>query len=153
MCNERGREGDERAVVAGFHFPANQQTAEAIVPAVRALDHPSLRLALGSPNERRFPFLANVWRDPACPHGGITVAKRVALVQAAMRRAPYAAATLQHHRIERRRERPFVVQVGSAQHDGQRNASTVGQDMPFRPALRSIGRVRSREVPPLALSR
>jgi hypothetical protein len=112
--DERGRKVDEGQVVARFDFPADQQRAEAIVPAVGALDDPAPWLAVDAPDERRFALLPDMRRDATGADGGGAVAERVALIQAAVLWTSHTAAPLEHDRVERSRERPFVVQVRAA---------------------------------------
>lgn len=68
-------------------------------------------------DERRLPFLADMWRDPTRAHRGFAIAKRVAFVETAVPRAAHPAASLQHDPIERGGQGPFVVQIRAAQHD------------------------------------
>jgi len=99
-------------------------------------------------DQRRFAFLPNVRRDPARAHRRFTVPKRVAFVETAVPRAPHAAAALEHHAIERRGQRPLVMEIGAAQHDREWHATPVGQDVALRAKFRSVSWVRSRELPP-----
>ena len=148
MRDERGRKVHEGQVVPGFDFPTDQERAKAIVPAVRALDDPTSRPSMDTAQQRRFALLPNVRRDAAGPHGRVAIAKGIAFVETTVLGATHAAAPLEHHAIEGRGERPFVVQIGGAQDHTDRYAATVGQDVPLRALLRAVGWVRSRKVPP-----
>lgn len=114
MRDERGRKVDEGQVVPRFDFPADQQRAEAIVPAVGALDDPAPWLAVHLAEQRRLALLPDVRDDAAMAHGGVAVAKGIAFVEATVVGTPDATAVLEHHRIERGRQGPFVVQIGAA---------------------------------------
>ena len=114
MRDECGRKVHEREIVAGFHLPANQEGAKAIVPTVRPFHHPAPWLSVHASDERRLPLLANMREDAPSAHGPVAVAKRVAFIEAAVLRAADAAAGPQNHGIEGSRQRPFVVQVRAA---------------------------------------
>ena len=139
---------DERQVIAGFHFPANQKRAKPIMPAIGALDDPAPRLAMNPPQERRLAAMPNVRHGSAMAHRSLAIGIIVRLVETTVLRPPHAAALAQHRRIERRREQPLVVRVRSAQHHTQRDPASIGEDMPFGAALRPVRWVRSREIPP-----
>lgn len=138
----------ECEVVPCLGFPADQQRAKAIVPAVGPLHHPASRSTVHATDERWLAFLPNVRRDTAVTHRGLAVAECVAFIETAVARASDAAARFEDDRVERRGERPLVVQIGAAQHDAQRHAAPVGQDMSLDAELRPVGRVRSCEIPP-----
>jgi len=113
MRDERGRKVHERQVVARFDFPADEQRAKAIVPAVRPLDDPPSRATVDPSEQRRLPFLPNVWRDAPAADRRVAVAERIPLVETTMLRPAHSAPFLEHHGIERRRQRPFIVEVGA----------------------------------------
>lgn len=114
MRDERRPKVHQREVVARFDLPANEQGAEAIVPAVRAFDDPAARFAMDATDERGLAFLPNVWNDAALAHGLIAIPKRVAFVEAAVLRPAHPATRFQNHGIEGSSQGPFVVQVGAA---------------------------------------
>ena len=114
MGDECGRKIDEREIVAGFDFPSDQERAEPIVPAVRALDHPAARRATHPPEERRLAFLPNVGDDAPIPDRPIAVAKRIPFVEATMLRPSHAATGFEHHGVEGPDQRPFVVEIRAA---------------------------------------
>ena len=114
MRDECGRKVHESQVVPCFHFPPDQQRAEAIVPAVGALDDPAPRPAVHPAEQRRLALLPDVRGDAAIAYGGVAVAKGIAFVEATMCGAPDATSVLEHHRIECGRQGPFVVEIGAA---------------------------------------
>lgn len=146
--DEGRRKVHEGQVVPRFHFPADEQRAKAIVPPVRSLDNPAPGLPMHTANQGWLALLPNVGRDAACAHCGVTISKRVALVETAVARAPNPAPPFEHDRIERRGQGPFVVEIRAAQHDRERDATPLGQEMALRAELRPVGWVRSREIPP-----
>jgi len=114
MGNERGRKVDERQIVTALDFPADQERTKAIVPAVRALNHPPPRFPVRPPHERRLAFLSNVRDDPTVADGAVAVAKRIAFVEAAVLWASHPAASLQDDGVEGPGQRPFVVEIRAA---------------------------------------
>jgi len=138
----------ERQVVSGFELPPDEQRPKPIMPTVRALHDPASRLAVHSPEQRRLALLADVRRDPPRSHRRVAIAEGIAFVEAAVLGAPHAASTSEHHGIERRSQRPLVMQIRPAQNDRERDAAAIGQNMALRAALGSVGWVRSREIPP-----
>lgn len=92
--------------------------------------------------------MADVRRDAARSDRGLAVGVVVRLVETTVFGAPRAASRLEHHRIERRGERPLVVDIGAAQDDRERDAAPVGEDVSLDAQLRPVGRVRPREIPP-----
>ena len=111
MRDEGGRKVCKREIVARFHLPTDQQRAKAIVPAVRALHDPTPWLAAHAPEEGRLTLLSDVRDDAAIAHGAVAVPKRIPFVEAAVLRAAHATSRLQHDRVERARQRPFIVQI------------------------------------------
>jgi hypothetical protein len=114
VCDERGRKVHEGQVVPRFDFPPDQQRPEAVMPAVRALDDPPSWPAVDASEERRFALLPDMRRDAASADRGVAVAERVACIQTAVPWASHPAAPLEHHGIERSRERPFIVEIRAA---------------------------------------
>lgn len=90
-----------------------------------------------------------MWRDTPLTHDLVAVAEVVALVETEMHRPTRAARCVQHDGIEGRRQAPLVMQIGCAQDRGERDAARVGENVPLRPQLRAVGRVRSGELPQL----
>jgi len=56
-------------------FPANQQSAEAVVPGVGALDDPATRLTSYPAQQGLLPAAADVRRDPARSDGRLLSSK------------------------------------------------------------------------------
>jgi len=99
-------------------------------------------------DERRFALLPNVGRDAAGAHRRFTISKRVAFVETAVPRPAHAAPAFEHDGVERCGQRPLVMQIRAAQHDRERDAPPLGQEMALRTELRPVRWVRSREIPP-----
>jgi len=148
-------EGDEPAgemkesqIVGANSFPAYEQTAEAVVPGVGALDHPPARLPLDAAEQGLLAAATNVGRDPASPNSRLRIAVVVALVEAEMLRPAWPTRSAQDHRVERLGNEPLVVDVGAGDLGGQRDAAAVGQDVALDAAFRTVRGVGAREVPP-----
>jgi len=146
--NERARQVHEREIVAGRALPPDEQRTEAVVPAIGALDHPAPRLPADASEERRLAAMANVRRDPARADTGLAIGIVVGLVETAVLGAPRPAPRFEHDRIERRGERPLVVDIRPREDHRERDPTTVGEDVPLDAQLPAVRRVRSREVPP-----
>ena len=129
-------------------FPANEQTAEAVVPGVRALHHPPAGLALHAAEQRLLAAASDVRRDPAGADGRLRVFVVVPLVQAEVFGSARATRRAKNDSVERLAHEPFVVDVSAGDLGGQRNAAAVGQDLAFDAAFRAIRGIRAREVPP-----
>ena len=138
----------EGEVVAADALPANEQSAEAVVPGVGALHHPAARLALHAAEQRLLAAAPDVRRDPASPNGSLRVGVVVALVEAEVPRSARAARRAHDHRVERLGDEPLVVDVGAGDLGGQRDAAPIRQDVAFDAAFRAVRRVRPGEVPP-----
>jgi hypothetical protein len=63
----------EAEVVSTGSLPAHEQSAEAVVPGVGALDHPAARPALHAAEERLLAAAPDVRGDPASANGGLGV--------------------------------------------------------------------------------
>ncbi len=129
-------------------FPANEQTAEAVVPGVGALDHPAAGPALDAAEQGLLAAAPDVRRDPASPDGCLGVLVVVPFVEAEVLRAARSARGAEDHCIERLPHEPLVVDIRAGDLGGQRNAAAVRQDVAFDAAFRPIRGVRAREVPP-----
>jgi hypothetical protein len=148
-------EGDKGAgqvkkgeVVSSDSLPANEQSAEAVVPGVGALHHPTARLALHAAEQRFLAAAPDVRRDPASSNGSLCVGVVVAFVETEIQRPARAARRAHDHSVKRLGHEPLVVDVGAGDLGGQRNAAPVRQDVAFDAAFRAIRRVRAGEVPP-----
>lgn len=106
--------------------PSDEQSAEAIVPATGAFDDPASGLTTVLPkHDRRLATLAllpNVRRDAPRSHSFVAVGEVVSLVETKMLGPAWPTRCTEHPGIERGREHPLVVHVGSTQHRGQRKA-------------------------------
>lgn len=140
-------------IILGLAFPANEERAETIVPAAGPLDDPASGFALVHWPEHQgwlapFPFPSNVGHDPPCTHRYVAVREVVTLIEAEVLGPARSTRRSEHHGIERGREHPLVVHIRSAHEGGERHPSRIGQEVTLRPALRPVGRVRARVIPP-----
>ena len=148
--------GDETAgqmhegeMIGGLPFPTNEEPSEAIMPAVRTLDHPASGLALDSANERRLAATTDVGDDTPLAYRPVDVSIVITFVQAEMARATGAARPLEHDRIEHRRGQPLVMPIGRCDQGRERDPAPVREEMALRAPLASVGRIRPRVSPPL----
>ena len=72
----------------------------------------------------------------------------VALVEAQVFGASWTARAANDHGVEHVADHGSVRHVRSADHHGDRDAASIGQDVPLYAAFRAVRRVRAREVPP-----
>ena len=129
-------------------LPAHEQSPEAVVPGVGALDYPATGLAPNATEQRLLASTPDVRGDAASSHGGLDVLVVVALVEAEVLGATRAARRAEYDRIERLADKPLVVDVGAGDFGGQRDASAVGQNVAFYAGFRAIRRVGTRKIPP-----
>ena len=129
-------------------LPANQQSAEAVVPGVRAFHHPASGLALHAAQQGLFAAPPDVGRDPANTDGRFRVPVVVTLVQAEVFRPSGPARSAHDHGVEDLGNESLVVDVRAGDLGCQRNTPAVGQDVALDAAFRAIRGVRAREVPP-----
>ncbi len=122
-------------------FKTNAQFAETGEPGMRALDYPPM------PPEAFLAFYTatgNAGRDAALLQVTPTADKIVALVRMQLARA-FARLAIQardcRNGIERLLECHRVVSVRARDRDGEWNAASVYNDVPFRPELSSVCRV------------
>ena len=80
--DESTSELDERKIVGSFSFPANEKSAEPIMPGVRALHDPAPRPPFDAAEERRFSPTTNMWSDAAHADLDLRIEIVVPLVQA-----------------------------------------------------------------------
>lgn len=148
----------ELGVVKSLALPPNEQPPELIVPGVRSLNDPTARFSANAPNERLLTATTNVRLNLATTHGALDVRVVVTLVETQVLWPTRAACSAQGDRVKHRSHQPFVVHVRCGNLQRNRHAPAIGQNMPFRAAFRTIGRVGTRMVPPfgaftMALSR
>ena len=139
---------EETAVVSANPLPPNQQSAEAVVPGVRALHHPATRLALDTAEQRLLATATDVRGDAASSDGRLSVVVVVPFVEAEVPWATRTPRRTEDYCIERLCHEPLVVDVGAGDLGGQRHTAAVGQDVAFDAAFRTIRRVGAGEVPP-----
>lgn len=138
----------EGEIVEAFRLPTDEQAAKAVVPAVGALDDPTSRFAAETAEHLLLSAAADVWHDTAIADSSFAVGVVVALVEAEILGALYATANAKWHRVQGRCQAPLVVNVRAGDLNGDRNASSIGQNVALDPELGAVGRVRPREVPP-----
>jgi hypothetical protein len=138
----------EREVVGGLALVANEQTSEAIVPAVGSFDHPAARFAANAAHERRFSSTSNVWDHATIADLALGVRVVEAFVEAEIRRPTWPAWCAKYDGVERRPGHPLVVDVRGSDLDGDRDAASVRQDVAFCTEFCAIGRIGARVVPP-----
>ena len=138
-----------REIVGGDAFPANQNAAESVVPAVGSLDDPSTWLAAHAANHGLLAATSNVRDDTSAANGLFAVGVVVALVQAEVTRAKRNEHATKHDGIERLGNQPLVVHVGSRDQHRQRHAAAVGENVSFHAEFPAVRRVRPCVAPPL----
>lgn len=149
---------DHRQVVGRNALPTHEQAAIPVVPAVRAFDDPAPRLAANAADHGRLSSTSDVRGDASSPNRRFGVGVVVALVQAEVLWPSWTARRFQHDGIECRANHPFVVDVGTRDKHGQRNSSSIRENVAFHAEFPAVRRVRTRVDPPfgalaMALSR
>lgn len=139
---------NESEVVVGASLPADEKAAELVVPGVGSFNDPATRLSPDASDHPPFAATTNVRSDAAPSNLALAVGVVVALVEAEVPRSSGTAAAAKHRRVESGTDHPLVVRVRAGDHHRQRNASAIGQDVPFRAGFRAIGRTGAGEVPP-----
>ena len=129
-------------------FPSHEQTAEAVVPGVGALHDPATWLAADFADERWLAASSDVRSDPTQAKGGRDVRVVVALVEAQVLGSPRSTWATHDDGVEHFADHAGVRNVRAGDERGERNAATVGQDVPLYPAFRAVRRVWASEVPP-----
>lgn len=129
-------------------LPADQQGSVSVVPAVGAFDDPATGLPVDASEEWRFTATPDVGDDSSAHNSPLDVPVVVALIETAVARPLSPPRRVLRGIVQRRDRHPHVVPVRSAQREPQRNSSTICQDVPLRPALGAVRRVRSRKSPP-----
>ena len=118
------------------------------MPGVRSLDDPTAWLAAKTSDEWWFATPADVRRDAPRSNGRFNVRVVVALVEAKMLRAARTARATQNNRVERGGHEPLVMNVRAGDLCGQRDPTPVREDVTLHAALGTIGRIRTRQIPP-----
>lgn len=139
---------NEREVVGSLALVTNEQTAEAVVPAVGSFDDPAARLSANAAHEWRFSPASNVRDHATIADLALGVRVVEALVEAEIRRATWPTWRAKHDGVERRPGHPLVVDVRGGDLDGDRDAAPVRQDVAFCAEFCAIGRIGARVVPP-----
>src|SRR2546426_6599146 len=134
--DECGGDLYEREVVLGLLLPADEQFAVTVEPGVRAFDDPASR-ALPAPTAAALLTAAtNVRHEAAAPHCLVRVGVVVALVQTEVLLGeggrPNDAG------VEQLSQRGLVGGIGSRDHQRDRRAAAVGQDMALGPRLGAV---------------
>lgn len=139
----------KREIVRGNRFPADKQSAIAVMPTIRSLDHPaSWLLAPDRSGEWRFASATDVW--PYSSRAGFLfrLLVVVALVQADVLWPAWATWREKHDGVHRVPQHVLVVNVGARQRHRQRDPVRVGQNVAFGAEFCAIGRVWTGKVPP-----
>jgi hypothetical protein len=122
---------NEREVVGSLALVSNQQSPEAVVPAVGPFDDPAAGLPANATYERRFASTANVRDHAAIADLALGIRVVEAFVEAEIRGATRPAWRAKHDGVERRPGHPLVVDVRGGDLDGDRDAATVRQNVAF----------------------
>jgi hypothetical protein len=146
--DERTGELDQALVVLGVLLVADAEFAEAIMPAVCALDDPAPRrvaAGLGGRGSGPFPAasLAGRMQPIAARLGRLIGVREVeALISAQVLGVPGGRGGARDHDAVQGGFRPLHVgAIGGAEHHAQRCPPPVAQDVPFGAQLAAIGRV------------
>lgn len=139
-------EVDEGQVVRRFDLPPDAQSTIEVVPTIGSLDDPPPRFTLHAA-QRRLAAPSDVGEDATDPDLAFGVGVVVALVKAEVVWTS-ATAPADRHGVQRLAYHPLVVDVGAAERHPKRDAASVGDDVTLDPALGTIRRVGTREVPP-----
>lgn len=136
---------EKREVVCGFLFPANEDAAEAVHPAVRALDYPAAglvaRLVLDEPGFLTARF--DVGREAELLAQLADFVVVVALVQAQVQlQAGFTHRRNQRHARERFLRKLEVVAIGGPNRNTDRNPAAFRDQRALRALLRPIHRRR-----------
>lgn len=140
---------DKGAVAVGPFLPTNTKSAEIVVPAVGALDHPASGLAPHAANQRRLTPASDVRSHASLPRLVLGVGVVIAFVEAKIPGTTRTARASNRDRVERGADHPLVVDVRASQRDRDGNSASVGQNVAFCAEFSTIGRVRPGEIPPL----
>lgn len=129
-------------------LPAHEETAEAVVPGVRSLHDPTPRLAADHADQRLFTASSNMRTDAPQADCRSDVRVVVALVETDVLGAPRTSRAAHDDSVEHFTDHRAIRHVGAGDQCGERNATTVGQDVAFDATFRPIRRIWAREVPP-----
>ena len=135
-------------IVGRDALPADEQPSKPVVPTVGALDDPAARPSLGAAEQWCLATSADVGHDSAAADRSFGVGIVVAFVQAQVFGTSWSARRSEHDCVEHICNHPLVVDVGSGDPHGQRNAATIREDVTFHPEFRAVRRVRPRVAPP-----
>lgn len=139
---------NEAKVMLGLVFPANQQAAKAIEPAMtdfapRGYPPPPGRMAIRMPRWGQRTFRVCLGRNVGddSPRYGRLPAGRVVVapVQGQMRLDLRVG--LHEDGVQQLRQFDHIVPIRAGHHDGDGNTSGLGQEVPFRAWLSSVGGV------------
>ena len=119
------------------------------MPTVGPFDDPTSRDPLNAADHGCFPAPTNVRDDSATTNRGLRVGIVVPLVQAQVSWSSRSARGSDHHRIQRERDHPLVVNVRRGDQNREGNTATIGENVAFHPEFRPVRRVRARIDPPL----
>jgi len=139
---------NEREVIGGLALIADEESPEAVVPAVGSLDDPPARFPANAADERLLAATSNVRNDASISNLAFRVRVVEALVQAEVRGTARAARRPKDDGVQSGTGHPFVVHVRRGDLDGYRDAAAFGQDVAFCAEFCAIGGVGAGVVPP-----
>jgi len=118
------------------------------VPTVGALHDPPAGPAADAADHWFFAAAPDMRSDATASSFRFAVVVIVALIEADVLGAAWAAWCSDRHGVERLADHPLVVDVGASQRDANRDAASIGQYMAFGAELATIGGIGTGEVPP-----
>jgi len=118
------------------------------VPAICPLNDPASRLPANAADNRRLATPADVRNDTASTDAFLHVCVIVSLVETAVHGLLLRTERMTRSVFQCRQSHPLVVDVRARQDKTERDSFRIRQDVPLRPALRAVRRVRARMSPP-----
>jgi hypothetical protein len=133
-----------------FSLPAYEQGTKPIVPAIGPLDDPAPRLSSDHSYEWWLTTTADMRNDSARANSCSDIVVVIALVEAAMLGASRSPSPSHDNGIQHGLRHPLVMDVRATEHDPQRDAIAIGQEMTLGTRLAAIRGVSARGIPLLA---
>ncbi len=135
-------------IVTTVALPADEQSAEPVVPRVGSFDDPTTWFAFDASEQRMLSTPSDVGFDLTNSNFGLGIRVVVPFVQAEMLGPARSSRSAKDHRVQGLTHHPLVMYVGAGDGDGQRNTLSVDQDMPLHPEFAAVCRVSARMIPP-----
>lgn len=133
---------DERQMICGLLFPADQQSAGAVRPAVGSLDDPTASTLTAATCAVFFAARTHMRSIVKAANHLLHRFAIVPFVQAQMLRAPPSGARARcGDGGQSGREKFLIVNIRAIDHDGQRHAASVGEHRPLNAEFAAIRRV------------